>query len=686
MRGRSGGVTGPLLAAFLLAAVAAETHGAEVPADSVRAAATPADGALAAEALADSTRAAPEDSAAAGIAAPSAEAATTTAAGAGDSLTAQPPARKGLSGERPARIPENRPPWTRLLATGDTLVVDRNEIDRVGVHEPLEFLSRLPGAAATEAAATIPVGAVATGGSFATVAPRADGFVVRLPRLEGRDFSQLLLDRLGPGPDFIPVATGPGEFRVFDSPERGFGSPGTAFAPAEPVADSSRSRFGATTGGYGFAGGGISFSDRRGRLSYGFGVDNTRAERSGGIDYASTRLTMLDAAWAAGFGRLAVSTRNASMPIGWKDGRRTSHFDQSIALSVVAGDTLGPAWALQAVGSDDRHSGSALPGIEFKRKGLGLTAEGWQRPMWSLWWRLHGEHDWFTVRHPGGSYTPRVIRAQGEVGTHLGRGMIATDLALALRVSDRHAPRPGGRAELVFALPGAFALGLGAGRTYFAPTYDQEVLVPGNPPAEPERHDELALRLTREGGVTFGLMAVRRAIAFQPFVSAEISDRPWPQFLFTERESRLWDARGQLAFTGGPLGLAAGVWASRLFPDGGSGESSSDELAPFVPEGTGRVFASLRMSLFGGDLIIMPRAELIGVGERRDFAGERLAGYGRLDAAIVGVVAGDVDLEFWMRNMLSQNYALAVVNTESGGLYVDSGRMGAFALRWRFLN
>jgi hypothetical protein len=271
----------------------------------------------------------------------------------------------------------------------------------------------------------------------------------------------------------------------------------------------------------------------------------------------------------------------------------------------------------------------------------------------------------------------------GRVGERL-----VIDIAGSLRVSDRHTPRAGGRAEIRVELPSAVAVGLGGGRIHFAPTYDQEVLVPENPEAAPERHDAYAVRVTREGPLTFGLEAARREITHQPFVSEEVKTDPWPQFRFVERRTRHWEIRAALSYAGGPLGLETGVWGSRLFPDEDFGDAAAlrDGLAPFVPEEIGRVFASLRFALFGEDLVIMPRIEMLGVGDRSDFEGEKLPGYGRLDAVLVGIVAGDMDLELWTRNLLDRRYDLAVIEPIAGVPYVDSGRAAAFVFRWRFLN
>lgn len=611
------------------------------------------------------------------------------------------PIRGPLDGERPARTPVDRPPWMRLRASGDTLVVGRHEIDRVGTHQVIDLISYVPAVHAAEAAFSTPVGALAVAGSFAWPELRADDWVLRTPRLEGRDLSRLLLDRLGPGPGFVPLA-GPGELRVVDAPVRGAESPSVRLAPAEPAGDSAVSRMAVETGGYDFAGAGVTFADRQGRFSWGFGADNARSGRNGSIEHATTRLTMLDAAWAAGFARIGLSLRNAEVPVTFKDGRETNRFDQGAALAMIAGDTLGPAWGLRVTGRDDRLSGSEFPGVEFKRKGLLVEANGWPRPRRPVWWRASGEQDWFAVRHPGGKYSPRVSRLVGEAGARFGfggpgldearrgqaGGRVAVDLSGSLRVSDRHAPRAGGRAEIQVELPAAVRVGLGGGRLHLAPTYDQEVLVPGNPEAVPEQHDSYTVRVTRDGPLTCGLEAARREIVHQPFVSEDAGGEPWPQFGFVERRTRHWEIRAALSHTGGPLGLAAGVWGSRLFPDEDFGDAAlfRDGLAPFVPAEVGRAFASLRFSFFREDLVIMPRIEILGVGERSDLAGERLPGYARLDGSLVGIVAGDVDLEFWTRNLLDRRYDLAVIEPTSGDPYVDSGRAAAFVLRWRFLN
>jgi hypothetical protein len=163
-------------------------------------------------------------------------------------------------------------------------------------------------------------------------------------------------------------------------------------------------------------------------------------------------------------------------------------------------------------------------------------------------------------------------------------------------------------------------------------------------------------------------------------VSAEVRQRPWPEFQFTGLRSRHWEVRGALSVEGGPAGLAAGVSGSRLFAiDDPSGR------APFVPEGIARAFATFRLSLFGGDFVLRPRLDALLVGELEDFAGRRLGGHTRVDGVLVAVVATDMDLEFRIRNLTDRRYPLAVVDPESGGgHYLDSGRMSLFVLRWRF--
>jgi hypothetical protein len=399
------------------------------------------------------------------------------------------------------------------------------------------------------------------------------------------------------------------------------------------------------TGGYDFAGAGVTFADAHGRFSWGFGADNARTGRNGSIEHSTARLTMLDAAWAADFARVGLSLRNAEVPVTFKDGA-TNRLIR--ALRWPRSPAAGPAWGLRVTGRDDRLSGSEFPGIEFKRKGLLVEANGWPRPQRPVWWRASGEHDWFAVRHPGGTYSPEVSRLVGEAGARFGLealldearrgeagGRVVFDLSGSFRASDRHAPRAGGRAEIQVALPAAVKLGFGGGRLHLAPTYDQEVLVPGSPEAVPEQHDSYGVRVTRDGPFTCGFEAARREIVHQPFVSEDVGGEPWPQFRFVERRTRHWEVRAALSYEGGPLGLAAGVWGSWLFPDEDFGDAAllRDGLAPFVPAELGRAFASIRFSLFGDDLVIMPRVEILGVGARGDFAGERLPAYARLDGS-----------------------------------------------------
>lgn len=587
-------------------------------------------------------------------------------------------AERELPVERPARVPIDRPPWTRLTAVDDTLIVSREELERTGAHQPVEFISLTPGVHALEGSATVPIGALAVGGSFASVDLAADGWQVRLPRLEGLDLSRLSLDRVGPGLTTIPL-TSPGALRVTERPAAGPSGLAIGLAPAETVSDSALSRIAAVRGGFGWSGGGLLFADRRGRFSYGFGADNVSAERSGAVEDVSTRVAMIDFGVGTSWGRLAASARGSEASVLWKSGQRFKQDDQGVRIAAVIGDTLGPAWSLRVATIDNRLSGSEIPGIEFLRKGLRLEARWWQRPSMPAWGRLTAERDWFAIEYDGGVYAPRVNRVRAETGTGIEWERTRLDAALAIIASDRHSLRIGGRAELTMALGRGLRAGIGASRAHRAPTLDQEVLAPGNPVAEPERHDAFTARIQREGRFSFAVIGARRHLDHQPMVSAEVRERPWPEFRFAELGSRHWEVRGALSIEGGPLGLSTGIWGSRLFSI-----DDSVRQVPFVPDGVARAFAALRLSFFDGDFVLRPRLDALLVGEQRDFGGQRLGGHTRLDGVLIAVMAGDMDLEFRLRNLTDRRYPLAVEDPVSGGLYLDSGRMGLFVLRWRF--
>jgi outer membrane receptor protein involved in Fe transport len=163
-------------------------------------------------------------------------------------------------------------------------------------------------------------------------------------------------------------------------------------------------------------------------------------------------------------------------------------------------------------------------------------------------------------------------------------------------------------------------------------------------------------------------------------VTAVHEERPWPQFEFAEAESRHWEVRVAASVVGGPLGLEFGVSGSRLFAI-----DDESDFVPFVPEAVGRVFATLRLPVFGDDMRLRPRIDLLAVGDRNDLDRQRIGGHARLDGTLVAVMGRDLDLELGIRNLTDRRYPLAVLDP-AGELYVDSGRMSFFFLRWRFLN
>jgi hypothetical protein len=467
---------------------------------------------------------------------------------------------------------------------------------------------------------------------------------------------------------------------VTDLAAGGAGASDLRLEPAEPVSDSSRSRVAAYQAGFGWDGGGILFSDSRGRWSYGFGVDNADAGRSGGVDQTSTRVAMIDLARGTWWGRLAASLRGTEAYYLWKNGNRMKHDDQGVHLTAVIGDSLGPAWSLRVGVLDDRLSGSEFPDVEFRRKRLEVEARWWERPTVPVWGRVVAERDWFAVRFTGGEFAPRVNRSRAEAGTRLALGATRLHLVGTLSTSGSHPLRAGAQAELEVDLAGDTKLGIGGGRAHRLPTLDQDVLAWGQPVAEPERHDAFSVRLNREGRLSFDVLGSRRHLDHQPLVTAVHEERPWPQFEFAEAESRHWEVRAAASIVGGPLGFEFGVSGSRLFAI-----DDESDFVPFVPEAVGRAFAALRLPVFGDDMILRPRIDLLAVGDRNDLDRRRIGGHARLDGTLVAVMGRDLDLELGIRNLTDRRYPLAVLDPD-GELYVDSGRMSFFFLRWRFLN
>lgn len=586
-----------------------------------------------------------------------------------------------------------RPPWTALVAPGDTLVLSRNEVERTGAHFPLDLLAFIPGAHALSASGTVPFGAVTMSGSFAIPELTSDGWPIRLPRLEGRDLSRRLLDRLGPGPTLVPLAA-PGELQIVD--RGGLGTtPAVRWTPSEPVADSAQSRIAVYHGGFGLTGGGLVFSDRRGSMQYGFGFDNTGAKRSGSIDGTSTRLAMIDAGGVTSWGRITASLRGTEADIDWKNGRQLKHDDQGAAVEAVLDRVLGPAWSLRFEVLDDRLNGNEFPGREFKRKGAHLQTRWWAGRSPVAWFGLAGERDRFKVRGPGSVLAPLVLRGRVEAGARLGGtpgkeggGSHQLHLGFALRASDRHSPRSGGQVELQMKLPQSLRLGVGASREHRAPTFDQEVLVRGRPAAEPERHDAATLQLdmlgqpgsaARPARPGLGILVARRRLAHQPVVIKESATGPWPEFDFATHATEHWEMRAMLSTPPGPFGFEAGAWGSRFDVVGGA-------LPTLMPKAVGRAYVTLRFDLLGGDLILRPRMDGLLVGSSHDFAGERVAGHARLDATVVAIVGENVDLELQVRNALDHRYRLAVLDPTSNQLDLDSGRVTTVGLRWRLAN
>jgi hypothetical protein len=233
---------------------------------------------------------------------------------------------------------------------------------------------------------------------------------------------------------------------------------------------------------------------------------------------------------------------------------------------------------------------------------------------------------------------------------------------------------------VAFPIPGRFVLGLGGGRGFVEPTFDQEVLVPGNPIALPERHDVGVVRVTRQGRVALGLRAARRNLVHVPFVDSLILNHPWPEFTFDEVESRHWELAGSVE-SPLPWGFLTGIAANRLFE-----LDRQSERVPFIPEAVVHAHLVWSQELFGDDLLMLPRIDFFWMGERSDFTGQPIPDHARLDVTLLAVVSQDFDLEFRIRNVTGEHYALAVIDPATGEPFTDPGELMVFALRWRFLN
>ena len=575
-------------------------------------------------------------------------------------------------------------PATRFTTPGDTLRANREAVERTGAHSPIDLLGLIAGGAASEAGGAAPFGAFAQGGSFAAPEVSVQGFPVRLPRLEGLDIGAMALDRVGPGLELLPMGSA-GPLAVADRWALGPGSLSVAALPAETAVDSAKSRFAGQTGAADLGVATLLFADQRGKVTYTINVENGVSDHSGSLSDMNTRLSIMGVGVRTGFGRVTLGIRGGESNQRYLDGRRMHRFNQGFLAGAVAGDSVGPVWSLQLEGRDDRLSGSEFANLEFKRKGLALAALRHPRPGLPLWARLEGERDWFAIRHAAGVLAPRVARVAGAVGVRLpfdaGPLRGTADLRGTWRASDRHTPRTGGSGTLSFLLPRDLELQLGGGRGHIAPTFDQEVLVPGSPLAEPETHDQGMVQLKREGPLAFGVRAVRRNLTDVPQVIGVSEERPWPEFAFETTESRHWEWGGTVEATFAELGIVAGADAYRLME-----LDSAPGPLPFVPEAVARAHLKWQGDLFGGDLVLMPRADLTWTGERVDFQRLSIADHARLDLTLVMVVGHDFDLEFRVRNVTDQRYALAVVDPASETFAVDSGRLGFFTLRWRFLN
>jgi hypothetical protein len=586
--------------------------------------------------------------------------------------------------ERPAIPPRERSPGTRFPTPGDTLHASREAVERTGAHTPIDLLGLIAGGAANEAGSAAPFGAFAQGGSFAAPEVAVEGFPLRLPRLEGIDLGAMALDRVGPSLELLPMGSA-GPLAVADRWTLGPGSLAIAARPAETAVDSARSRFSGQTGAADLGAATLLFADQRGPFTYSINVENAVSDHSGSLSDMNTRLSILGLGVRTGFGRVTLGIRGAESNQRFLDGRRMHRFNQGFLAGAVAGDSAGPEWSLQLHGRDDRLSGSELANVELKRKGLALAAMRHARPGSPFWARLAAEHDWFAIRHAGGVLAPRVARLAGAVGVQhpfaAGPLRATADLRGVWQASDRHSPVAGGAGMLTFPLPRDLELELGGGRGHIEPTFDQEVLVPGSPVAEPETHDHGMVQLKREGPLAFGVRGVRRNLDHVPQVTSVSQDRPWPEFTFATTESRHWELGGTMEATFAAVGIVAGADAYRLIElDSGPG------LLPFVPEAVARAHLKWQGDLFGGDLVLMPRADLVWMGERVDFQRLPIESHARLDLTLVMVFGRDIDLEFRIRNVTNERYALAVVDPASGALGIDSGRLGFFTLRWRFLN
>ena len=86
----------------------------------------------------------------------------------------------------------------------------------------------------------------------------------------------------------------------------------------------------------------------------------------GALDGVRTRLSILDFGVRTGFGRMALQFHNIESNADFLNGLKPHHFDQGMTLRVIGGDSLGPAWSVQARGLDDRLSGTGIGARELR--------------------------------------------------------------------------------------------------------------------------------------------------------------------------------------------------------------------------------------------------------------------------------------------------------------------------------
>ena len=578
--------------------------------------------------------------------------------------------------------------WSQLRADDNVssglapAELSRDELERAGARTPFQVLALVPGFHTMEVASIIDVGAVAADGSYGGVDLTVDHLPVRLARMEGKDLSAMLLDRLSPHAGYASLASMGRLSLAAARPSQQTGGRPVRFDTRElaPEEGPSRSRVAVHTAGYGFTGGGLTLFDQREWFSYRVGVMNGTAGRSGAIDHVSTRLAAIDLDWKVAGWRFSGRSRNAEHDRFWKFGQALKLDAQATTLIATRGDSLYPAWRLHVGFADDRLNGDAH-NAEFKRRGW----DGGVRftPAWQpVWAAVAVSRDQVILRGVTQRFEPVVERANGRVGGMLGAGPLRLRLEGRARVSDRHAPKLAGEARLQVSLDEHWQLFAAAERRYGRPTLDQEVLAIGNTPADPERHDVFEVGVQASAPATLTVSLARRHLADVPFIDVTSDADPWPTFRFRGRQAAHWHSHA--AVLSPPLGR----FAVRL---GGSIDhyalDDDPRWAPaFVPELNARGTASAELVFFGGDLVLRPRVDAVVVGERYDFAGGRLGEYLRLDMNLVAIMLGGADLELGARNLTSEFYPLAVIDPQTGLPYTDTGRNLTAGIRWRFLD